>query len=169
MAVIDELVANARTWAAERFEGPRPLRPARGLAVVACMDSRMDLFAMLGLHAGDAHVIRNGGGVVSDDVIRSLVLSQRFMGTHTVVLIHHTDCGLMRVREDVLRQELEDETGVRPSWAFDSFQDPFANVRQSIRRLRLSPFIAFKDDIHGFVYNVESGVLHGVELDPEPG
>jgi len=162
MALIDELVESARRWTDDRFEGPRPLRPSRALAVVACMDSRMDIFGILGLHSGEAHIIRNAGGVVSDDVIRSLVLSQRFMGTRTVVLLHHTDCGLMRVREDALRQELEEETGVRPSWAFDTFNDPYANVRQCIRRVQLSPFVASKDDIYGFVYDVDTGELNRV-------
>jgi len=155
----DDIVENAKHYAETRFEGPRPLRPARALAVVACMDSRMDLFGLLGLHSGDAHIIRNAGGVVTDDVIRSLVLSQRFMGTRAIVLVHHTDCGLMRVSEDALRGELEAETGIRPSFAFEAFTDPQVNVRQSMARLALSPFIAYKDDVRGFVYDVNTGRL----------
>jgi carbonic anhydrase len=161
----DDLLANNRRYAEEKFPGMRPLRPARAMAIVACMDSRMDLFDMLGLANGDAHVIRNAGGVVTDDVIRSLVLSQRAMGTRTIVLVHHTDCGLAKVSEDDLRQELEAETGMRPTWAFDSFRDPFADVRQSIRRLQASPWLQSADDIRGFVYDVETGRLN--EVQPE--
>jgi carbonic anhydrase len=153
----DDIFENARRYAETRFEGDRPLRPARALAVVACMDSRMDLFGLLGLHAGDAHIIRNAGGVVTDDVIRSLVLSQRFMGTRSIVLLHHTDCGLMRVSEDALRRELEEETGIRPNFSFEAFTDPADNVRQSMLRLALSPFIVHKNDIRGFVYDVHTG------------
>jgi carbonic anhydrase len=162
MARTDDLAANAHRYATERFPGPRPLRPARALAVVACMDSRMDLFGILGLDPGDAHIIRNAGGVVTDDVVRSLVLSQRFMGTDAIVLVHHTDCGLMRVSEDGLRAELETETGMRPTWTFDAFDDPFADIRQSITRLQHNPFVTSKDHIYGFVYDVQSGVLHPV-------
>jgi carbonic anhydrase len=159
----DELRANARIYAATHFEGPRPIQPARHLAVVACMDSRMDIFGLLGLHSGDAHIIRNAGGVVTDDVIRSLVLSQRLLGTTGIVLVHHTDCGLQKVSEDDMRAELERETGMRPSFSFEAFSDPFTNVRQSIARLHLNPFLASKRDITGFVYNVETGELHDVE------
>lgn len=159
----DDLLANNRRYAEGQFPGMRPLRPARAMAIVACMDSRMDLFDLLGLDNGDAHVIRNGGGVVTDDVIRSLVLSQRAMGTRTIVLVHHTDCGLSKFGEDEMRKELERETGMRPTWAFDSFTDPFADVQQSIRRLRANPFVPHTDDIRGFVYDVETGRLNVVE------
>ena len=161
----DDLIENNRRYAAEQFPGMRPLRPARSLAVVSCMDARMDLFDMLGLANGDAHVIRNAGGVVTDDVIRSLVLSQRAMGTDAIVLVHHTDCGLSKVSEDAMRHQLEDETGIRPTWAFDAFLDPYADVAQSIRRLQASPFLLAKDHIRGFVYDVETGVLHEVDGD----
>jgi carbonic anhydrase len=161
----DDLLANNLRYAQEQFPGMRPLRPARAMAIVACMDSRMDLFDMLGLANGDAHVIRNAGGVVTDDVIRSLVLSQRAMGTTTIVLVHHTDCGLSKVSEDELRQQLETETGMRPTWAFDSFRDPFADVQQSIRRLRATPFLLATEDIRGFVYDVETGRLNEVQPD----
>ena len=169
MTQTDDLLANNRRYASERFAGMRPLRPARSMAIVACMDSRMDLFEMLGLASGDAHVLRNAGGVITDDVIRSIVLSQRAMGTRTIVLIHHTDCGLSKISEDELRQQLEAETGFRPTWAFDAFQDPFEDVRQSIRRLRANPFVAHTEDIRGFVYEVETGRLHEVELDSAGG
>jgi carbonic anhydrase len=162
----DDLLANNQRYASERFAGMRPLRPARAMAIVACMDSRMDLFELLGLASGDAHVVRNAGGVITDDVIRSLVLSQRAMGTRTIVLIHHTDCGLSKISEDELRQQLEAETGFRPTWAFDAFQDPFDDVRQSIRRLQANPFVTHTEDIRGFVYEVETGRLHEVTLEP---
>lgn len=163
VSAADELRNNAKRYAANQFEGPRPIQPARHLAVVACMDSRMDIFGMLGLHSGDAHIIRNAGGVVTDDVIRSLLLSQRLLGTTGIVLVHHTDCGLQKVSEDEMRVELERETGMRPSFSFEAFSDPFTNVRQSIARLHLNPFLAHKDDITGFVYNVETGELHDVD------
>ena len=123
----------------------------------------MDLFSLLGLRAGDAHIIRNAGGVVTDDVIRSLVLSQRLMGTTEIVLVHHTDCGLTKISEDELRHELEVETGIRPAFAFEAFRDPATDVRQSIGRLRASPFLPALDAIRGFVYDVETGRLHEVD------
>ena len=119
----------------------------------------MDIFQMLGLAHGDAHIIRNAGGVVTDDVVRSLVLSQRFLGTREIVLIHHTNCGLQSVLEDEFKAEIEAETGIRPWWALESFVDPYANVAQSMKRLHLSPFITHKDHIRGFVYSVETGLL----------
>ncbi|MCC7013348.1 MAG: carbonic anhydrase [Planctomycetes bacterium] len=143
----------------------RPLRPAREMAVVACMDSRMAVFALLGLQPGDAHIIRNAGGVVTDDVIRSLVLSQRAMGTRGIVIVQHTDCGLMKISEDQMRAELEAETGLAPRFVFEAFRDPFANVRQSMRRLRMSPFLVHHDDILGFVYDVATGRMHEVKLE----
>lgn len=162
-ALIDRLRAANRKYMQAGFEGMLPLRPSRAMAVVACMDSRMPLFGILGLRPGEAHILRNAGGVITDDVIRSLVLSQRFMGTNEIVLVHHTDCGLMRVSEDQLRTEIERETGMRPSFSFESFQDPYANVRQSIRRLQNSPYLPHRDRISGFVYAVETGELHTVE------
>lgn len=150
------------TFAREHFSGMRPLSPARHMAVVACMDSRLDVFDALGLTNGDAHVIRNAGGVVTDDVIRSLMLSQRLMGTSSIVLVHHTDCGMSHVSEDEMKQEVETETGIRPAFAIESFKDPYADVRQSIARLRNSPFLKCKDDIVGFVYDVGSGLLDPV-------
>ena len=158
----DELVANNARYVETFADHDLALQPRRRLAVVACMDSRMDVFEMLGLAHGDAHVIRNAGGVVTDDVIRSLVLSQRLLGTREILLIHHTDCGMQRLTGETLKDEIEAETGVRPSWAFESFKDPYQNVRQSIRRLQISPFIVYKEHVRGFVYRVDSGRLDEV-------
>ncbi len=160
----DELLANNAAYVATFADHDLALLPRRQLAVVACMDSRMDIFEMLGLAHGDAHVIRNAGGVVTDDVIRSLVLSQRLLGTREIILVHHTDCGMRRVIDDMLKDEIEAETGIRPAWAIESFKDPYQNVRQSIRRLQVNPFIHHKEHIRGFVYRVESGQL--VEVVP---
>jgi carbonic anhydrase len=155
----DELLANNARYVEAFTDHDLALRPRRKLAIVACMDSRMDIFQMLGLAHGDAHIIRNAGGVVTDDVIRSLVLSQRLLGTREIILLHHTDCGLQQLIGDTLKDEIESETGIRPSWAFESFKDPYQNVRQSIRRLQINPFIQHKEHIRGFVYRVESGHL----------
>jgi carbonic anhydrase len=154
-----ELVANNEQYVEQFSDTGLALRPRRQMAIVACMDSRMDIFQMLGLAHGEAHIIRNAGGVVTDDVIRSLCVSQRFLGTQEIVLVHHTNCGLQSVAEDQFKAEIESETGLRPWWALESFSDPFANVRQSIKRLELSPFILHKEWITGFVYDVETGRL----------
>lgn len=161
----DELLERNRTFAAEFDDGELQVAPTRQLAVVACMDSRMDLFELLGLANGEAHVIRNAGGVVTDDVIRSLCLSQRALGTREIILVHHTNCGLQNVSEDDFKAELEAELGVKPWWALESFVDPYADVRQSIKRLRQTPFVKHKDHIRGFVYDVRSGELHEVDAD----
>ena len=158
----DELLTNNRGYAASFSDHDLALAPRRHLAVVACMDSRMDIFEMLGLHHGDAHVIRNAGGVVTDDVVRSLVLSQRLLGTREILLIHHTDCGLQKVSEDEFKRELEAECGIKPWWALESFLDPYEDVRQSISRLVHSPFITHKEHIRGFVYDVNNGTLNEV-------
>jgi carbonic anhydrase len=163
MALADDLLARNRHYAEHAFRGSRPLRPARALAVVACMDSRMDMFGLLGLDSGDAHVLRNAGGVVTDDIIRSLAISQRLLGTTGIVLVHHTDCGMQKLTDDAFRDELEAATGMRPSFAIESFRDPYEDVRQSIARLHHSPFIVSKEEIVGFVYDVDSGLLHLVE------
>jgi carbonic anhydrase len=158
----DELLANNARYV-ERFDDhDLGLEPRRRLAVVACMDSRMDIFEMLGLAHGDAHIIRNAGGIVTDDVVRSLVLSQRLLGTREVLLLHHTDCGLQRLIGDTLKDEIEAETGLRPGWDFEGFKDPYQNVRQSIRRLQVNPFIQHKEHIRGFVYRVADGRLDEV-------
>jgi carbonic anhydrase len=159
----DELLANNAAYADEFEYDGRSVSPARNLAIVACMDSRMDIFEMLGLGNGDAHVIRNAGGVITDDVIRSLCLSQRLLGTREIVLLHHTDCGLQAVTDDAFKAELEAELGVKPWWALESFSDPYADTRQSMRRIAMTPFIPHKDHVRGFVYDVDTGLLHDVE------
>lgn len=158
----DELVVHNASYAQRFSDHDLALRPRRRLAIVACMDSRMDIFEMLGLSHGDAHVIRNAGGVVTDDVIRSLVISQRSLGTREIVLVHHTNCGLQSVTEDAFKAQLEAEVGIKPWWALESFTDPYADTRQSINRLRLSPFVPYKEHIRGFVYDVADGRLREV-------
>ena len=158
----DELLRHNERYVAQFSDGELALRPKRHLAIVACMDSRMDIFEMLGLDHGDAHIIRNAGGVVTDDVIRSLVLSQRLLGTREIVLVHHTNCGLQAINEDTFKAELEAEVGIKPWWALECFTDPFADTRQSINRLQHSPFVQYKDHIRGFVYDVADGRLHEV-------
>jgi carbonic anhydrase len=155
----DELLANNERFVVGYADQELSLRPRRQLAIVACMDSRMDIFQMLGLGHGEAHIIRNAGGVVTDDVIRSLVLSQRSLGTREIILIHHTNCGLQSVSEDEFKAEIEAEVGIKPWWALECFTDPYTDVRQSINRLRNSPFVAYKDHIRGFVYDVTDGRL----------
>lgn len=159
---VEELVANNAGYHRDFGDPPLDVRPRRKLAIVACMDSRMDIFEMLGLAHGEAHIIRNAGGVVTDDVIRSLVLSQRRLGTQEIILIHHTNCGLEGVSVDDFKRELEEEVGIRPWWALEAFTDPYADVRQSIKRLQLSPFVKYKDHISGFVYDVHTGLLNPV-------
>ena len=156
---IDELLVNNARYVDEFADDHIDVRPRLNIAIVACKDSRMNIFEMLGLQHGDAHIIRNAGGVVTDDVIRSLVLSQRRLGTREIILIHHTNCGLEGVSADEFAHELEQEVGMRPWWALESFRDPFADVRQSMKRLRHSPFVKYKDHISGFVYDVDSGKL----------
>ncbi|MEO6651842.1 MAG: carbonic anhydrase [Ilumatobacteraceae bacterium] len=161
----DDLIARNAEYAAAFEDEHLPVAPARNLAIVACMDSRMDIFALLGLAHGEAHVIRNAGGVITDDVIRSLCLSQRFLGTREIILLHHTDCGLQAVTEDALKANLEAELGIKPWWALESFTDPYADTLQSMRRLQLSPFIPHKQHVRGFVYDVDTGLLQEVQLD----
>lgn len=158
----DELLRHNERYVAQFADGDLALRPKRHLAIVACMDSRMDIFQMLGLDHGDAHIIRNAGGVVTDDVIRSLVLSQRLLGTREIVLVHHTNCGLQAINEDSFKAELEAEVGIKPWWALECFTDPYTDTRQSINRLQHSPFVQYKDHIRGFVYDVADGRLHEV-------
>jgi len=159
----DELLIHSAAYAGRFDDAEAPVEPQRNLAIVACMDSRMDIFEMLGLGYGDAHVIRNAGGVITDDVIRSLCLSQRFLGTREIILLHHTDCGLQHVTEDAFKSDLERELGVKPWWALESFVDPYADTRQSMRRLEMTPFVPYKEHIRGFVYDVGTGVLHEVD------
>ena len=157
-----DLLANNARYAADEHDADLAVEPARQLAVVACMDARLDPSSVLGLRSGDAHILRNAGGVVTDDVIRSLCLSQRALGSREIVLVHHTDCGLQKVDEGDFRAGLQAELGVTPPWSVEAFADPHDDVRQSIRRLQLSPFIPYKDHIRGFVYDVADGRLHEV-------
>jgi len=163
MPTIDELVANAEKYA-ERFDrGDLPLPPAKRIAVVACMDARLNPYGLLGLREGDAHVIRNAGGVITDDEIRSLAISQRLLGTEEIMLIHHTDCGMLTFADDDFRRQVQDDTGIKPEWAAETFVDLDEDVRQSIARIEASPFIPHKDQIRGFVYDVHTGRLREVE------
>ncbi|NNN31967.1 carbonic anhydrase [Streptomyces sp. S3(2020)] len=161
--VIDRLVESNRTYAAGFTDPGMGARPVLRVAVVACMDARIDLHAALGLQLGDCHTVRNAGGVVTDDTIRSLTISQRALGTRSVVLIHHTGCGLQTLTEE-FRHELEMEVGQRPAWAVEAFRDVDQDVRQSMRRVRTSPFLPHTDDVRGFVFDVTSGLLR--EIDP---
>ncbi len=160
MGVTDDLLAKNRAFA-EAFDRREHLdiRPSRRLAVVACMDSRLDVFAALGLVQGEAHVLRNAGGVITDDMIRSLAVSQMRLGTREILLIHHTDCGMEKVTDDGFRAELQELSGMAPSFAIESFTDLDENVRQSIRRIRNSPFIPHREHVRGFVYDVDTGEL----------
>jgi len=159
LANADELLEHNSTFVQIFADHGLSVKPKRRLAIVACMDSRMDIFQMLGLDHGDAHIIRNAGGVVTDDVVRSLVLSQRRLNTREIILIHHTNCGLENLNEGDFYDELVGETGIKPGWSLEAFKDPHEDVRQSISRLRHSPFILHKDYIRGFVYEVENGNL----------
>jgi carbonic anhydrase len=162
MSVIDELLQNNERYAEGFEKGDLPLPPAKGVAVVACMDARLHVSKILGLEEGDAHIIRNAGGVVTDDEIRSLAISQRLLGTSEIILIHHTDCGMLTFTDDDFRRELQQETGIRPEWAAEAFSDLDEDVRQNIARIKASPFIPKKDAVRGFVYEVESGRLREV-------
>ena len=164
MTVIDELLQNATSYAETFDKADLALPPARRIAIVACMDARLNPHALLGLEEGDAHVIRNAGGVITDDEIRSLAISQRLLGTEEIMLIHHTDCGMLTFSDDELRRQIQDETGVKPGWAAEAFDDLEEDVRQSIARIESSPFIPRKDKIRGFVYEVETGRVREVEL-----
>jgi carbonic anhydrase len=165
MRAIDELFENNEGFADGQPEAELDVRPRRQLAIVTCMDSRLDVFQALGLKDGEAHILRNAGGVITDDVIRSLSVSQRKLGTREVMLIHHTDCGLMKITDDGFRAELQDASGMAPSFAIESFTDIDADVRQSIRRVRSSPFLLHRDTVRGFVYDVESHRLREVATD----
>jgi carbonic anhydrase len=161
MSVTDELLANNQRYA-EAFHGPLPMPPARGLAVVACMDARLNLYAILGLAEGEAHVIRNAGGVVTDDEIRSLAISQRLLGTREIILIHHTDCGMLTFTDDDFKAAILADTGIKPPWAAEAFNDPNADVRQSMARIKASPFVPHTDQVRGFVFDVATGKLNEV-------
>jgi carbonic anhydrase len=161
MSVTDELLANNEKYAAN-FTGPLPLPPSKHIAVLACMDARLDVYAILGLEAGESHVIRNAGGVVTDDEIRSLAISQRLLGTKEIVLIHHTDCGMLTFTDDEFKRGIQDELGIKPEWAAESFTDLDEDVRQSVARIKSSPFIPHTDQVRGFVFDVATGRLREV-------
>jgi carbonic anhydrase len=162
MSVTDELLRNNETYAESFDKGDLPIPPAKKLAVVACMDARLDVHAILGLDIGEAHVIRNAGGVVTDDEIRSLAISQRLLGTEEIVLIHHTDCGMLTFTDDEFRIQIQQDTGIKPPWSPESFTDLDDDVRSSIGRIKASPFIPNKDSVRGFVYDVHTGKLREV-------
>jgi carbonic anhydrase len=161
MTVTDDLLANNARYA-ETFTGALPMPPSKHIAVVACMDARLNVYAILGLNDGEAHVIRNAGGVITDDEIRSLAISQRLLGTREIVLIHHTDCGMLSFTDDEFKRGIQDETGIKPPWSAESFHDLDEDVRQSIARIQASPFVPHKDAIRGFVFDVATGKLNEV-------
>ncbi|HXS46315.1 MAG TPA: carbonic anhydrase [Solirubrobacterales bacterium] len=169
MGVIDELLANNRDFAGSLPPKHLDVQPARRLAIVTCMDSRLDVFAALGLADGEAHVLRNAGGVITDDVIRSLAVSQRRLGTREVMVVHHTDCGMQKISDDGFRAELQEATGIAPAFAIESFSDVDVDVRQSVLRVRRSPFLLHRDLIRGFVYDVDTHALREVEVGDGPG
>jgi len=162
VSAINEFLNNNESYASGFSKGSLPMPPAKKIAVVACMDARLETGALLGLVEGDAHVIRNAGGVVTDDVIRSLTISQRLLGTREIMLIHHTDCGMLTFEDADLKQQILDETGIKPPFAMEAFPDSDADVRQSIARIKANPYVPFKDQIRGFVYETESGRLREV-------
>jgi carbonic anhydrase len=162
VSVTDEYLANNEAYAAG-FSGPLPLPPSKHVAIVACMDARLNVYAILRLKDGEAHVIRNAGGVVTEDEIRSLAISQRLLGTREIILIHHTDCGMLTFTDDEFKRQIQHETGIKPSWAAEAFADLDEDVRQSIGRVRSSPFIPRVDAVRGFVFDVATGRLHEVK------
>jgi carbonic anhydrase len=161
MTVTEELLANNAKYA-ENFSGPLPLPPAKHIAIIACMDARLNVYGALGLNEGEAHVIRNAGGVITEDGIRSLAISQRLLGTTEIVLIHHTDCGMLTFTDDEFTKSIQEEVGVKPPWAAEAFPDVEEDVRQSLARVRNSPFIPRKDSVRGFVFDVATGRLNEV-------
>jgi carbonic anhydrase len=162
MSVTDQLLQNNAAYAEAFDKSDLPLPPGKHVAVVACMDARLNMYGMLGLREGDAHVIRNAGGVITDDEIRSLAISQRLLGTREIILIHHTDCGMLTFTDDELKQQIQEEVGIKPEFALEAFSDLEEDVRQSIRRVQASPFIPHKDSVRGFIYEVETGRLREV-------
>jgi carbonic anhydrase len=162
MSVTDELLQNNQEYSGAFDQGDLPMPPGKGVAVVACMDARLDVYRILGLELGEAHVIRNAGGVITEDTIRSLVISQRLLGTREIILIHHTDCGMLTFRDDQVKDQITEELGTRPSFALEAFPDAEADVRQSIARLQANPFIPNKNQIRGFVFDVKTGRLEAI-------
>jgi carbonic anhydrase len=163
MSTTDELLNNAKVYRERFTKGDLPLPPARKVAVLACMDARLNPYGLLGLQEGDAHVIRNAGGVATDDEIRSLAISQRLLGTEEIILIHHTDCGMLTFTDDEFKRSVQDDVGIKPEWAAEAFADLDEDVRQSIARIKASPFIPRKGSVRGFVYDVYSGELREVQ------
>lgn len=161
MTVTDDYLANNVEYAIG-FKGPLPMPPSKHVAVVACMDARLDVYRLLGLNEGEAHVIRNAGGVVTDDVVRSLAISQRLLGTREIILIHHSDCGMLTFTDDAFKREIQDESGIRPPWAPEAFPDPAEDVRQSLRRIDNNPFVTKHVSVRGFVFDVATGKLNEV-------
>jgi carbonic anhydrase len=159
MSVTDALLTNAQQYARTFDKGRLPLPPAKHIAIVACMDARLDPYALFGLREGDAHVIRNAGGAVTDDVVRSLAISQRLLGTREIMLVHHTDCGMVTFTDHEFKAQIAAETGIRPPWAAEAFSDVEEDVRQSIARIKSSPFVPHTDSVRGFVYSVEKGTV----------
>jgi carbonic anhydrase len=162
MSATDDLITNNEAYAASFDKGDLPLPPGKKVTVLACMDARLQVYEVLGLEVGDAHIIRNAGGVVTDDAIRSIAISQRLLGTEEIVLIHHTDCGMLTFTDDQFKADIEKDTGIRPAWSPESFPDLDADVRQSIKRIKASPFIPRKDAVRGFIYDVHTGALREV-------
>jgi carbonic anhydrase len=161
MSVTNRLLANNAVYAQD-FNGPLPMPPALGVAVVACMDARLNVYGILGLEDGQAHVIRNAGGVITDDEIRSLTISQRLLGTREIILIHHTDCGMLTFTDDQFKASIQEDTGIKPAWSPESFGDLDGDVRQSIARIKASPFVPHTDQVRGFVFDVATGLLNEV-------
>lgn len=162
MSTTEELLRNNARYVASFDEGGKPMPPSKKVAVVACMDARIDVYRALGFELGEAHVIRNAGGVITDDALRSLVISQELLGTEEIVLIHHTDCGMLTFKDDDLKARVLERTGIRPAFALEAFPEPEADVKQSIARLQASPLLVHKNAIRGFVYDVDSGELNEV-------
>lgn len=162
MSVTDELLEANQAYAGQFSESNLPMPPSRKVAIVACMDARLDVYRLLGLSLGEAHVIRNAGGVITDDVVRSLVISQRLLGTEEIVLIHHTDCGMLTFQDDAVKEQITADTGVRPPFAMEAFPDPEDDIRQSLHRIEFSPYLSRKA-ARGFVYDVDSGALREVD------
>jgi carbonic anhydrase len=162
MSVTDELVKNNETYASGFTKGALPMPPGKHVAVVACMDARLNVYGILGLEEGEAHVIRNAGGVITDDEIRSLVISQRLLGTTEIILIHHTDCGMLTFTDDALKRQIQDEVGIKPPFALEAFPDLEEDVRQSIARIKANPFIPHTESVRGFIFDVETGGLREV-------
>lgn len=163
MTVTDDYLANNAEYA-KTFTGPLPMPPSKHVAIVACMDARLDVYRVLGLKEGEAHAIRNAGGVISDDAVRSLAISQRLLGTREIILIHHTDCGMLTFTDDDFKRSILEETGIRPTWSAEAFPDPVEDVRQSLRRVKASPFITATTSLRGFVFDVATGKLDEVTL-----